>query len=224
MILLILLLTSCKKDNDIPETVTDIDGNIYKTVTIGNQVWMGENLKTTTFNDGTPIPLVTDSTAWDGRTAPAYCWYNNNEALYKDIYGALYIYYTVSTGKLCPEGWHVATDNDWHSLALYLDNNAVLAANESVVAGSKLKEKGDAYWIGQGTEVTNETNFTALPGGYRTIHGQFALKNEMGWWWSSTDYAYDAIAAWTRALDLSSIIYREADIKTGGMSVRCIMD
>ena len=91
------------------QTVKDIDGNVYKTVTIGKQVWMMENLKTTKYNDGKTIPLVTDNTAWTDLTASEYCWYNNDIAN-KKVYGALYNWYTVNTNKLCPKGWHVSAD------------------------------------------------------------------------------------------------------------------
>jgi uncharacterized protein (TIGR02145 family) len=107
--LFILLIDSCKKEDE-KETVSDFDGNTYNTVTIGVQVWMKENLKTTTFNDGTPISEVTDFTDWFNLTTPGYCWYDNDKEKYKETYGALYNYYAVETGKLCPTGWHVPTD------------------------------------------------------------------------------------------------------------------
>ena len=90
-------------------TVTDIDGNVYKTVKIGNQVWMAENLRTTKLNDGQPIPLVTENKEWSYRTTLGYCWYENDEAANNNIYGALYNWYTIETGKVCPKGWHVPT-------------------------------------------------------------------------------------------------------------------
>jgi len=100
-------------------TITDIDGNYYTTVTIGTQVWMVENLKTTKYNDGTGIPLVTDNTVWCNLSTPGYCWYNNDETTYKNPYGALYNWHTVHTGKLCPSGWHVPTDSEWITLTSY---------------------------------------------------------------------------------------------------------
>ena len=100
-----------------PPNVTDINGNVYHTVMIGNQVWMVENLKTTKYKDGTAIPNVTDNNAWSALSTPAYCWYNNDAATYKSTYGALYNWYAVNTGKLAPAGWHVATDAEWTKLA-----------------------------------------------------------------------------------------------------------
>src|SRR4030043_1071771 len=101
-------------------TISDADGNTYATVTIGSQIWMKENLKTTRLNSGTSIPLVTDNTGWANSITPVYCWYNNNESTYKNIYGALYNWYTVTTGNLCPLGWHVPTDGDWKILEMHL--------------------------------------------------------------------------------------------------------
>ena len=109
--------------------VVDIDGNVYHTVTIGTQVWMVENLKTTRYNDGTAIPLVTDGTAWAALTTPGYCWYNNDSATYKNTYGALYNWYAVNTGKLAPTGWHVPTDSEWTVLTTYLGGESLQAGH-----------------------------------------------------------------------------------------------
>jgi uncharacterized protein (TIGR02145 family) len=113
-----LILSGCKKEEDsIP--VTDEDGNIYKTVKIGTQIWMAENLRTTLYNDGTPITNVTGNSQWAACSSPAYSWYNDDES-YKEIYGAIYNWYTVNTGKLCPEGWKVPTDEEYNILEQYL--------------------------------------------------------------------------------------------------------
>jgi uncharacterized protein (TIGR02145 family) len=96
-----------------------IEGNVYKIVTIGKQVWMAENLKTTKFNDGTVIPLVTEDQAWGTLTTPAFCWYNKDTATNKNKFGALFNWYTVFTNKLCPKGWQVATDPEWTTLTTY---------------------------------------------------------------------------------------------------------
>jgi hypothetical protein len=91
-------------------SIADVDGNLYKTIQIGTQIWMAENLKTTRFNDGAPIPYVTDDIEWEKLTTPGYCWYDNDPSSFKDIYGALYNWYAVNTYKLCPIGWHVPTN------------------------------------------------------------------------------------------------------------------
>ena len=130
------------------QTVTDKDGNIYDTVHIGKQVWLKENLATTKYNDGTQIPLVTDN-SWYNLSTAAYCWYGNDSATYKPLSGALYNWYAVNTGKLCPAGWHVPADTEWTTLAKYLDPNAL--ANDcyniqSSIAGDKLKQVGTSIW------------------------------------------------------------------------------
>ena len=117
--------------NQSGATVADIDGNIYNTVKIGNQAWMAENLKTTKYNNGTEIPLIVDKPAWEALMTGGYCWYNN-EDVNKNIYGALYNWYAVNTGNLCPIGWHVPSYNEWDILAAYLGGVDI--------AGGKLKE------------------------------------------------------------------------------------
>ena len=104
------------KRNPLAGSVTDIENNNYKTVKIGTQWWMAENLKTTKYNDGTSIPYVTDNWEWYNLTTPAYCWKNNDPEANKNIYGAMYNWYAVNTGKLCPAGWHVSTKPDWETL------------------------------------------------------------------------------------------------------------
>jgi uncharacterized protein (TIGR02145 family) len=168
----------------------DIDGNTYKAIKIGSQVWMAENLKTTKFNDGTEIPLVTNNTEWSNLTTPAYCWYNNDETTNKNLYGALYDRQAVSTGKLCPAGWHVPSDAEWHQLILFLDPNAVLSDPQSLIAGGKLKEVGTAHWMSPNTGATNETGFTGLPAGYRNSNGLFntwAIGILSYWWTASSE-------------------------------------
>jgi uncharacterized protein (TIGR02145 family) len=141
----------------IGEVVTDIDGNVYNTVTIGDQVWMAENLKTTKLNDGTSISNAIDNIAWASLSTPGYCWFINNRATY-EIYGALYNWYAVYTDKLCPTGWHVPSNSEWTTLTDHLGG--------AEVAGGKLKESGSSHWASPNTGATNVTGFTALPGGY----------------------------------------------------------
>jgi uncharacterized protein (TIGR02145 family) len=158
-----------------PAFVTDIDGNLYSTITIGTQTWMKQNLKTTRLNDGTPIPNVTDNAAWGALTTPGYCWYNNDNA-YRATYGALYNGYAVNTGKLAPKGWHVATDAEWTTLSNFLGGEEV--------AGGKLKEVGLVHWESPNTEATDEAGFSALPGGQRSNYN-FSSMGYYGYWWSA---------------------------------------
>ena len=195
--------------------VTDIDGNVYHTVTIGTQVWMVENLKVTKYNDGTAIPLVTDNTAWSNLTTAGYCWYNNDAPTYKDTYGALYNWYTVNTGKLCPAGWHVPNDAEWTTLTTYL--------GDVNVEGGKLKETGTAHWLSPNAGATNESGFEGRPGGTRFSNGTFSLIGEYGAWWSSSEITTSN--AWLRVLLLSDDrVYKVGLDNDSGFSVRCLRD
>jgi len=194
--------------------LVDIDGNVYHTVKIGTQVWMAENLKTTKFNDGTVIPLVTDSIAWSNLKTPGYCWYDDSDS-YKATYGALYNWYAVNTGKLAPTGWHVPTDSEWTVLTTFLGGTNV--------AGGKLKDTGTAYWDSPNTGATDEYGFTALPGGCRIFTGPFYYAGSLCYWWSAT--AHDATSAQDRALvsDNTYVGVYFNDYQYG-LSVRCVRD
>jgi uncharacterized protein (TIGR02145 family) len=193
-------------------TEKDVDGNLYNIISIGTQLWLKENLKTTKYKDGTAIPLET--TAW-GNTTPEYCWYSNNQATYGNTYGALYNWYAVNTGKLCPAGWHVPSEAEWTTLITFL-------GGEDIVGG-KLKEAGTTHWNSPNAGATNEFRFTALPGGDRNFDGQFDGVGNYAVWWSST--VYDNNKAWDPLIFTgSSLISRGTEDKRLGMSVRCIKD
>ena len=204
-------------------TISDIDGNVYQMVQIGNQIWMKENLKTTKYNDGTAIPLITDPDAWWNLTTPGYCWYNNDKATYKATYGALYNWHVVNTGKLCPTGWHVPSDAEWTTLITYLGGEDV--------AGGKLKEAGTTHWDSPNTGATNESGFTALPGGYTyldtNLGGTFVCIGGSGGgsgiWWSSTESL--TVSAYALGINSEySDVYLGGDSKENGFSVRCLRD
>jgi uncharacterized protein (TIGR02145 family) len=196
-------------------TFTDTDGNVYHAVSIGTQVWMVENLKTTRFNDGSAIPLVTGDSAWAADSAtltPRYCWYNDS-AVYGNTYGALYNWYAVNTGKLAPTGWHVPTDSEWGVLAAYLGGKSL--------AARPLKEAGTAHWVYPNTGAANTTGFSALPGGYRNYDGSFSWIGYYGNWWSST--AYLATTAYFCGMYYDDAgVYFDYDFDVCGFSVRCI--
>ncbi len=195
-------------------SMTDIDGNTYKTVTIGTQTWMAENLKVTKYNDGAAIPNVTDATAWSELTTGALCDYENTPSN-SETYGKLYNWYAVNTGKLCPTGWHVPSDAEWTELTDYLGGTSV--------AGGKLKETGTTHWASPNTGATNETGFTALPGGYRDFSGAFDGIGVHGYWWSATEGSTSY--AWSRfMLNDDSSVYRNYFSKEVGFSVRCVRD
>jgi len=200
--------------------LADIEGNLYSTVTIGTQVWMAENLKTTKFNDNTSIPEVTEDADWINLSTPAYCWLRN-EIQYKDVYGALYNWFTVNTGKLCPSGWHVPTDDEFKVLEQFLGMAAGELDNtdwRGTDQGAKLKST--AGWAA-GENGTNTSGFTGLPGGYRWgATGAFNGIDMLTYWWSSensTQYA------WYRRVDgTESGVFRSATSKTGGKYIRCL--
>src|SRR4030065_901517 len=157
--------------------VTDIEGDTYKTIVIGTQTWMAENLRTTKLNDGSPLPDVTDGTQWVRFTAPAYCWYGNNEAENKKTHGALYNWYAVGSGKLAPAGWHVPTREEWTTLINYLGGEEK--------AGGRMKEAGLTHWNSPNAGATNASGFTALASGgrYCFCSGSHGLKDK-GYWWT----------------------------------------
>jgi len=219
-VLLLLLLGCTKKDetptDNIPTTgtVSDIDGNIYKTVTIGTQIWMAENLKTTKFKDGSLVPLITDNTAWKNLTTSAYCWYKNDLSN-KNIYGALYNWYAVNTGKLCPSGWHVPSDGEWTVLAAYLGGDAI--------AGGKLKESGLSHWNSPNDGATNVSGFTALPAGVKVTDSRLFVEiGRYGFFWSSVGLGS---TAFYRQVEFdTTLLFMVNEPKTTGMSIRCIKD
>jgi len=196
-------------------TLKDIDGNKYKTVIIGTQVWMKENLKTTRYNNGAPIPLVSDNDSWIELNSPAFCWYNN-ELENKEVYGALYNWHAISTGKLCPEGWHVPADSEWVKLISYLEE---VGSVEDT--GNKLKEAGTAHWKSPNDAANNESSFTALPGGYRSYNGSFNYLRISGYWWTSTVYKETTVYFWSLRYKFSNV-YKNISEKTNGFSVRCL--
>jgi len=203
-------------------SASDIDGNVYKTVVIGTQLWMQSDLKTTTLNNNTPIPNVTDNTDWKNLTSIGYCWFNNN-ASYGSTYGILYNWYNVETSMLCPSGWHVPSDAEFKTLEIYLgmtqseaDNSGWRGANQ----GTQLKFT--TTWTP--STGTNSSGFTALGGGYR--YGMDGSFNDMGvvsYWWSSSLHWDDTTKALYRRLDSSEAgVFREGVIKAGGKFVRCL--
>jgi len=203
------------------QTITDIDSNTYDTIIIGTQTWMKENLKTTKYNDGTTIQLVKDSTAWGVEPIPAYCWYNNDSIKNKNIFGALYNWYAVNTGNLCPIGWHVPSDSEWTTLTDFLGGESI--------AGSKLKEEGQTHWTFENTDATNSSGFTALPGGFRDFYsglynlGGYYYLSSFGFWWTTTEY--NSNSGYARDMFYNEIyVYREFCSKKIGYSVRCLKD
>jgi uncharacterized protein (TIGR02145 family) len=212
-----ILIYGCSGSDEDNNTasITDKDGNVYTSVNIGTQVWMVENLKTTKYNDGTGITLGNEDSYWtNAYQLPAYCWYND-DITNKSPYGALYNYYAVNTGKLCPTGWHVASDTEWHTMILLFDHDATQGGDESQIAGANLKEAGITHWFTPNTGANNSSGFTALPGGFRTWF-QFNHLGEIGYYWSS--HVPRLLYSGT------NLITRGAISDETGCSVRCVKD
>ena len=202
------------------EPVLDNDGNAYSVLTIGTQVWFGENLRTTTFNDGSAIPNVAGGNDWAVISTPAYCWYNNTEATYKQTYGALYNWHAVNTGKLCPAGWHVPGAEEFTTMLVYVGGLNI--------AGGKLKEAGTTHWAVPNLGATNGSGFTALPSGGRynvySQAGTFSDLGYFGYFWSSTATTGTSTAfSFDLGYNLNSVTKSEYSFNDGG-AIRCIKD
>jgi uncharacterized protein (TIGR02145 family) len=195
-------------------------------VTIGTQIWTTKNLDITTYRDGTPIPQVSDPTAWAALTTGAWCYYNNDSGN-GTTYGKLYNWYAVAgindnaslsnpslRKQFAPIGWHVPSDEDWTTLMDFLGSEAG--------AGGMMKETGTAHWLSPNTEATNSSGFTVLPGGYRYNNGEFATLGTSGNLWSTLE---DSSNAYYRGLNYNNAsTYRNFYSKKFGFSVRCIRD
>lgn len=185
------------------------------TVIIGNQTWMLKNLDVDHYNNGDPIPQVTDPTQWTNLTTGAWCYYNNDSAN-GTVYGKLYNWYAVNDPRgLAPTGYHIPTDVEWSTLTSYLGGVAV--------AGGKLKESGTVHWLSPNADATNSSGFTGLPGGFNSEMGNSVAIGSLVYWWSSTESS--TTLAWCRNLDYTSgVAYRPEYLKNYGFSVRCLKD
>jgi uncharacterized protein (TIGR02145 family) len=209
--------------------VTDIDGNVYYTVTLGAQEWMVQNLDVTHYRNGDPIPNVTDNSAWSSSTAGALCDYKN-DAGNGATYGKLYNWYALEDSRnIAPAGWHLPTKTDWSSLTDYLSYNGFgYATNVNEIAKSIASQSG---WQSDGTPGTvgndqksnNRSGLSALPGGYRYFDGSFKYVKSYCFWWTSTDISSD-VAWYCYMNSFSSFIFNDFTIKSLGMSVRCVKD
>jgi len=214
----LISLSACNQTEETGFT-RDIEGNIYETVRIGDRIWMKENLKTTILKDGSPIAEITNDTDWFQLETPAYCWYNNDSAGYKNLSGALYNYYTINSGKLCPDGWRVPTTDDYKNLLLTLDQKSDYSKHEvsghAKTALLKLWGRDD---ISQNTATENgiAPQFYA---GCRSYMGKFSMMGIIGYYGSSSDEGSVAI----RTVN-ESIYLRQANSPYIGVSVRCVKD
>jgi uncharacterized protein (TIGR02145 family) len=220
LVLSVCLFHSCKKDPVIKDDkIRDGAGNVYTSVKIGNQEWLVENLKTTRYRNGDLIGTTSSPTLdITNESSPKYQWaYHGNESNV-NAYGRLYTWYTVTDSRnICPTGWHVATAEEWNMLVTFSGGYSV--------AGGKLKETGTIHWQSPNGGATNETGFTALPGGSRNIDGTFTSIGNFGFWWSFLEYSYSTSSVWIMYLNKeNSDVYSDYYAKNYGYSVRCIKD
>ncbi len=208
------------------DIISDLDGNEYRIVEIGSQIWMADNLATTHYNDGTPIPNVTDSFFWEDIDSDAYCWCHNDREGYGKLYGALYNIEAVLTNNLCPSGWHVPSDDEWKTLEGTIgmssseqDKLDLRGTNE----GGKLKETGTVHWQSPNVGATNEYGFNALPGGFRHTNGIFFWVYHNTHWWTSTQHPTSEY--FNRYLDSGhALIGRGTSDKRSGFYIRCVKE
>ncbi|MFZ4400759.1 MAG: fibrobacter succinogenes major paralogous domain-containing protein [Bacteroidales bacterium] len=222
---LLIFTYGCKKSDDsstvtptpVPTTVTDIDGNVYQTVTVGTQVWLKQNLKVSRFRNGDTITNVTDGVTWSNITTAACCDFGNNSSN-SITYGRLYNFYAANDSrKIAPLGWHVSTDADWTKLKTYLGGDNI--------AGGKLKETGTLHWSSPNTAATNSSGFTAIPGGFREMDGSFDNSNmlRVGIYWTTT--SFNSTSAWYLALNYdAAVVGRDKGSTNRGYSLRCVKD
>jgi uncharacterized protein (TIGR02145 family) len=207
-------------------SISDVEGNIYRTVLIGNQLWMVENLKATRYKDNSQIPLVADSLAWMALSTPAYCLYQNRPAN-KDKYGAIYNWFAVNTGNICPAGWHVPKNSEFETLEVVLgipaDSIGTWGWRGNGV-GNKMKDS--TGWTGGNGD--NSSGFKAVPAGYRAWDdSQFRALGTITYFWTATDDAINnkPTVAWYRRLDAADTrVYKATTVKSGGKSIRCLKD
>lgn len=207
--------------------IKDQDSNTYKTVTIGTQTWMAENLKTTHYRNGVSIPNITDPVDWYSTNSGAYSDYDN-EPSNSTVYGRLYNYYAVmDTNNLCPSGWHVPSKDEWNTLFISLGGKIEVSGNynERVAGvGGKMKEAGNVHWENPNTGADNSSGFTALPGGWHSVHmGEYDLAHEKCFFWSTTLHPH------TGAYDCGTVYdddsaYMGNQGRNSGFSVRCVKD
>jgi len=196
-----------------PATVTDVDGNVYKTVRIGTQLWITENLRTTRYNDSTAISTGLSNGDWGSASMGAYSVYDgdaNNNA----TYGKLYNWHAVMTGKLAPKGWHVPSESEWQTMIEYLGGSSV--------AGGKLKSTS-SLWMAPNTGATNSSGFSGLPSGYRGSTGAYSLITKSAYFWAATQRNTTQGEYFLLDNDFASSNANGAT-KTFGYAVRCIMN
>jgi len=204
-------------------SMTDQQGNVYKTIVIGTQEWMAENLKTSIYRNGDAITNVTNYIQWNGLSTGAWCYFDNEDQ-YECPYGKLYNWYAVTDARnICPTGWHVPSDTEWSLLINHLDPDANGGSNFSNTAGGKMKSAGTPYWIPPNQNASNESGFSGTPSSFRYDAGDFGLVGYFAFWWSATDQ--NLSNAYNRYLDFANgSANRSLYNKAHGFAARCVRD
>jgi len=211
----LLFLYSCRKDVPVQHTVTDVDGNVYNTIVLGNQVWMAENLCVTHYTNLDPIEKCSAHQSWTGMLSGAYCGYENDSANVK-AYGYLYNGYAVTDKRsICPVGWHIPDDKDWNTLIQFLGGNSD--------AGMIIRKKNFAEWYDQKDPLVRECNFDALPGGYRDLDGPFLGIGQAAYFWTSILTHNGELKYFYTTYDNNGF-FSSADDPKNGFNIRCIKD
>lgn len=208
---------------------SDADNNNYPIIEIGAQTWMVANLKTTKYNDDELIPKVSNDDSWSSLSTPAYCWLNNDSIKDKEIYGALYNWYTINTSKLCPEGWHVPSYDDWVVLTNYLIDNGYGYEGSGIDIGKSLASQSG--WaidptpgnVGNEQSSNNSSGFSAYPSGMRSFTGLFSDTGYGVAWWSDTGAGTNLGWVWGLEYDINSF-FGDPTRTQNGFSVRCLKD
>jgi uncharacterized protein (TIGR02145 family) len=215
-VILIIALMGCgKSTSNGPATVSDADGNVYKTVTIGTQTWMAENLRVRHYRNGDAIPNITQDSVWSNLSTGACCDYDNN-AGNSSTYGCFYNWHAAADSRnICPAGWHMPSDSEWTVLSTYLGGVNT--------AGGSMKSTTMGNWMSPNMGASNSCGFSALPGGNRNFHGAYSYMGSYAIWWAAT--AYDPTYAYYRSLRWDNAqVDRGYGYKTIGYSVRCVKD
>lgn len=212
IIIVMLLFCHCTSSHQ-NNTIVDIDGNVYHTVAIGNQVWMAENLRVTRFRNGDRLPMVTDHYTWNQFAGSAYCHYNNDTNKSKP-YGLLYNWHVINDHRnIAPEGWHLPSELELATLIAYVGGDTI--------AAGKLKHTG--HWLSPNAGAVNNHGFSALPGGYRLHDGSFHTLGSNGYWWLQTG-SY-AMYAWSPRLYTGfADVKRDQRFENYALAVRCVKD
>lgn len=208
--------------------VSDIDGNVYKTVTIDEKIWFAENLKVTRFQDGTAIPEVPDTLEWSELTSPGLCYYQNNPA-FECPYGRLYNFYVAADPRNpCPNGWRVPSMEDLYDLIFFLDPNAnpQQPGNTPNSAGGPLKSIGLTYWREPNTNATNLSGFSAIPNGGRNDEGLFSFSSDAAasYWLSTPSGPNNSMGFFLELAYPQDYAVRNAYWSNYGCCIRCVTD